>query len=40
MTCGADLMKGHSGGPIFGFWSNGPGSWLPKLVSEARSLDP
>lgn len=59
MTCGADLMKGHSGGPIFGFWPAGPyvvavvsaagdddnnycagGSWLPKLVGEARAVDP
>jgi V8-like Glu-specific endopeptidase len=23
MTCGADLMKGHSGGPIFAFWPDG-----------------
>lgn len=59
MTCGADLMKGHSGGPIFGFWPAGPyvvavvsaqgdddnnycagGSWLPKLVNQARAVDP
>ena len=24
MSCGADLMKGHSGGPIFGFWGGMP----------------
>lgn len=23
MKCGADLMKGHSGGPIFAFWPDG-----------------
>ncbi|HKA35635.1 MAG TPA: hypothetical protein VKH43_02390 [Thermoanaerobaculia bacterium] len=24
MTCGADLMKGHSGGQVFGFWDEMP----------------
>jgi V8-like Glu-specific endopeptidase len=59
MTCGADLMRGHSGGPIFAFWPDGfpyvvavvsaegggdnycaGGSWLGKLIQEARSNDP
>jgi hypothetical protein len=59
MTSGADLMKGHSGGPIFAFWPDGipyvvavvsaesddnnycaGGSWLGKLIQEARSIDP
>jgi V8-like Glu-specific endopeptidase len=59
MDCGADIMLGQSGGPVFAFWPDGVpyvvavisagdngdnycagGSWLPKLVREARDADP
>ena len=38
MTCGADLMKGHSGGPIFAFWPDGS-PYVVAVVSAAGSDD-
>jgi len=37
MTCGADLMPGHSGGPIFGFWDNSP--YVVAVVSSQGDDD-